>query len=447
MVRLEIYILGNLKIYWDGKSITEKLSNKALGLLCFLAVNKGKKFSRDKLAAYFWDGSNIDSARYNLRYNLWTLRKIINKDEQGEDILISDKDTCMVSGKASVYIDVFEMNDLLETIEERDLNSYINELERIKQLYAGEFLEEFYLKRCIEFNDWIFYEREKFQRNYIDVLHKLTYLYKTNAQYDKAIHLLEEMLLFNPLKEELYVELINIYIKLGDRDAALSQYERCCTVLREELNVSPMESTKKIYDKIKKCSGSFNKFEILEKKSTDWQIHRNVHVLFNHMEDFNKKKKVLSTQKNKITITNNCYPLENIGYYWISNLVEKIFISYGNQELQKLEFYYWQDILRIQAKVLSINKNLIVKDLLSMQSEKIRVFNALEHLLNLLATIRPMVVCVEDFHHIDKPSFEFLKYFFFKNQHGPLEFILCGEEKNSKMQELKKYMGMKSSQL
>ena len=440
MAKLEIYILGNLKIIWNNNNILEKISNKATGLLCYLAVNKGKKFSRDKLATYFWDSSNIDSARYNLRYNLWALRKVIKHDENGEAIILSKKETCMINPKASFYLDIFEMNDILSHIDEENLHNYKTELEKVKDIYMGEFLEEFYLKKCMEFNDWIFYERERFQRKYIDVLYKLTYLYESNSEYNKEINLLEEMIMSNPLKEELYVQLIKVYMKLGDRNAALNQYERCCTILREELNIGPMESTKKLYDKIKESNTEFNKFNTLEKKSVDYKTDTNLKIFLYSKDRFRGVKKDLS--KEKIIVNNPCYPLNNVDYYWISNLVEKFIFCYDKKDLEKLASYYWQDILRIQSGVLSIDENLIVKDYLGTKTEKNRIYNGVEHLINELLKIRDIIILIEDFHYMDADSFEFFKYYVFKNSNMPIEIIVCGDEKNNKIIELKKYMNI-----
>jgi DNA-binding SARP family transcriptional activator len=321
-------MLGNLKIIWDNKPILEKLSNKAAGILCYLAANREKKFSRDKLAAYFWDSSNIDSARYNLRYNLWTLRKIIKKDENGEEIILTNKDTCRINPKAKFYLDIFEMNDILKDIDEKNFKKHKNDLKKVKKLYVGEFLEEFYLKKCIEFNDWIFYEREKTQRKYIDLLHKLSYLYETDDECHRAIDILEEMIMINPLKEELYVQLIKIYIKLGDRNAALNQYERCCTILREELNIGPMESTKKLYEKIKKSNTEFNQFNNLEEKMNPYKIDTNFQIALYSKEQFKGIRAGLCKTREKMMINNPCYPLNNVAYYWMSNLVAKVLFSF-----------------------------------------------------------------------------------------------------------------------
>ncbi|TCO77940.1 AfsR/SARP family transcriptional regulator [Marinisporobacter balticus] len=442
MAKLEIYVLGNLKIDWENKHILEKLSDKAIGLFCYLAVNKGKKLSRDKLAAYFWDSSNINSARYNLRYNLWTLRKVIKQDENGKDILLSKKDICMINPEANFYMDIFEINDIFNQIDEKNLHRYKGNLERLKKLYKGEFLEGFYLKKSIEFNDWVFYEREKFQRKYIDILYKLTYLYEANAEYDKAINLLEEMIMINPLKEEIYVQLIKVYIKIGDRKAALNQYERCCTILREELNIGPMEHTKKLYEKIKETNVEFNKFNTLEEKLIEHKINTNFQIILYSKEKFKRIRESLSKEKEKTIINNPCYPLNNIEYYWISNLVEKIIFRYHKKDLKQLEDYYWQDILRIQSGVLRIDENLVVKDYLSVKTEKNRIFNGIEHLINELLKISSIIILIEDFHYMDADSFECLKYYLFKNQNMPIEIILCGNKKNKKIEELKKYMNI-----
>jgi hypothetical protein len=41
------------------------------------------------------------------------------------------------------------------------------------------------------------------------------------------------------------------HLSMGDRPSALRQYERCARTLREELDIEPMEETRRLYDLIR----------------------------------------------------------------------------------------------------------------------------------------------------------------------------------------------------
>jgi hypothetical protein len=44
---------------------------------------------------------------------------------------------------------------------------------------------------------------------------------------------------------------MRIYYNMGDRTNALRQYERCATILKEEMDVSPSQRTEKLFEFIK----------------------------------------------------------------------------------------------------------------------------------------------------------------------------------------------------
>ncbi|MDD4504151.1 MAG: BTAD domain-containing putative transcriptional regulator, partial [Clostridiaceae bacterium] len=259
MINLEICMLGNPTITLNNKPILNSMSNKAVALLCYMVLNKDKMYSRDKLASIFWDSANIETARYNLRYNLWSLRKILDADKKQIPVIETYKDCCKINSDAAIYTDIFEMEKLLEENLKSKESDFIENLNKVKNIYKGEFLEGFYINKCPEFNDWVFFERERLQIKYFEVLHRLTKLYKSAGNYLKSIEILNEMLKINPLQEELYEELIKNYLELGDRGAALNQYKRCSNILRDELNIGPNESIRKLYHDIKNSNKSFQK--------------------------------------------------------------------------------------------------------------------------------------------------------------------------------------------
>lgn len=429
MAKLEIYLLGRIDILWQGQSILDKLSHKSIGILSYISGDRDKAYSRNKIANIFWDSSDSSSSRYNLRYNIWSLRKIFKSTEGKLDLFISDKENIRLNEEFDVYIDAEDFQKRIE----KNLENSIEELEKIKNLYKGEFLEGFYIKDSSQFNDWVFYEREKFQRNYIKVLSKLQNHYKSQGKYQKAIDILEDRININPLKEELYLELIKIYLQLGDRNLALQHYKRCCRVLREELNIGPMEETKKIYSQIQKgevqTSGKVS-YQPQQKKTSSSLYYTEENKLKTVLEKFNDKK-ILSTTS---------YPIGYIEYYWIVSLVEEIINKYDDNILKNLPEYYWNDITILHSpanKYIKDTKVNTPKELI-----KIRLFNTIESLLKELSTHKSLTIVIDKLSTIDKPSLEFIKYILYREKIKDMTMVLIGEKKgkgSSNIGEIEKY--------
>lgn len=416
--RLKVNTFGNLDIFLDNKSIKENLSYKGIALLAYLAVNKGKSFNRDKLAYMFWDSSSSNAARYNLRYTLWSLRKAIKDNKNETKFIISHKDDCQLNPNSHISVDVLELEELIDGIEKSNDKEYLSSLERIKNIYKGEFLEGFYVKGCIEFNDWFFYERERIQRRYFQSLNKLSAIYKAQEKYFKSIEVYEEMLKINPLQEQLYVELMKIYFKLGHRKSALKQYERCCKVLREELNISPMETTKEVYKQILSSNRPPGNRD-------DGTIEHNA-----------LKKGVLNKK-----LCLDCYPINDIPYYFVSKMVEKLIDAWDRLVLKDIPTYYWKDIFRIQPKVAEFIGEINCYDNLTDKTEKNRIFIALGELLYEIAKDKSFLVEIRNFQWIDNISFDFIKYFLFLYPKANIKIIIYYDKtiEDNKIDQLIKY--------
>lgn len=406
MSNIKIYLLGDINIIVEDEVVTEKLSSKAIALLCFLSVNKGKKFTRDKLASFFWNDVTIENARYNLRYSLWNIRKVINRGSQ--DIFLSTKDNCMINPDLDYYLDIHHYRDILNKYKFND--EAIESLEKAKELYRGEFLQEFYLKNCQDFNDWIFYERERCQKNHSELSYRLVALYLEKNQYEKAILILEEMLYINPFKEDVYLKLMEIYMKTNDRQAAIKQYERCEYVLRQELNIPPGEELKSLHKKLLFSNNENNKSQL----ST-----LNNKIIVTTTEKFNSMKR-----KAEVWIDIPCYEVGDFKYYWLSAFVEKIIEKYSGAQLDLIASNYWCDLLRIQGMVSLIYNTLKVQETLTINSEENRIYTAFENLLCGICSMEPLTIFVEDLHYMDSTSLRYLKLFILKNHTKRVNFIV-----------------------
>lgn len=438
MYEKKLYTFGHMDLVIKGQSKLGQLSSKAMVLLCYLASNKGKVLSREKLASLFWDSGNMETARYNLRYNLWMLRKALRIKDREKEIIVSQKEFCSFHVSQDMYIDILDFEDLAEFVHEKDEYTCISRLEQAKKVYRGEFLEGCYIKNCPELNDWIFYERERLQRKYFDVLYQLIYYYKKISEYTKAVDILEEMLKLNPLQEELYLEAIEIFLAKGDRNAALNQYKKCCKVLREELNIGPTESIKKVYQQIQGYNSGLN---LKEKDDESGICCDKYGIRIFHVEEQNIKNSIAKLNEHKTLkkIQTDGLPLSSMKYYWISNFIEEILDQVNEKILGEVPYWCWRDLYRIQGKISMKTDERTVGDYLSVNTEKIRISAAFNALIRILSKEIDLLFCISNFHWIDNCSYDCIKHLLLKNQIQSLWFIITGDHRDPKLIELQKY--------
>lgn len=419
---IQINMLGSPRIIYNEKDITDKLSYKSAGILYYVSANDYS--SREKIAYTFWEGSSEDAAKYNLRYNLWSMNKIFkssNKDE--EAILEWNKNNLFLNNSYNVDIDIKKYGQELES-DDLDLKSLI----KLKSLYKGEFLEGFYLKDSFSFNDWLFFEREKYQKKHVQVLENLLEIYKKEKNYDKSISILQEMLNLNSLDEGLYVDLVKIYLEKGDRANALKIYNKCVHVLRQELNISPKKSTQKLLKIIKnknyqntyKRTNASDDITRLETPDLDYIVeHKN--------------------QYGNLLIV-NCIPIENLNYCFMASLIDKIIDFYPRDLLKEARPGIWNDIYRINTRA----ADFIIKSFsfTSTETERNRLYYSLLELIRFISKDDKTIIVVKDLQFIDKYSFDFIKFLLFKRDGLNLDIMFTSSNETNYLIEIEQYFNL-----
>lgn len=419
---IQINMLGSPRIIYNERDITDKLSYKSAGILYYVSANDYS--SREKIAYTFWEGSSEDAAKYNLRYNLWSMNKIFkssNKDE--EAILEWNKNNLFLNNSYNVDIDIKKYSQELES-DDLDLKSLI----KLKSLYKGEFLEGFYLKDSFSFNDWLFFEREKYQKKHVQVLENLLEIYKKEKNYDKSISILQEMLNLNSLDEGLYVELVKIYLEKGDRANALKIYNKCVHVLRQELNISPKKSTQKLLKIIKNknyqntykstnASGDITRLETLD---LDYIVEN-------------------KNQYGNLLIV-NCIPIENLNYCFMASLIDKIIDFYPRDLLKEARPGIWNDIYRINTRA----ADFIIKNFsfTSTETERNRLYYSLLELIRFISKDDKTIIVVKDLQFIDKYSFDFIKFLLFKRDGLNLDIMFTSSNETNYLIEIEQYFNL-----
>jgi predicted ATPase/DNA-binding SARP family transcriptional activator len=241
---LHLYLLGSFRLERDTGPIRLP-THKIESLLAFLALHP-EEHSREKLAALFWGDSPDTQARGSLRKALTLLRQHLSTD-----VLITDRETVQVNPAFPIWLDALEFERI--THSESVAGSLESEIENLKSqrdfqsdiaLYRGDLLSDFY-------DDWILTEREHYRALYLNTLLQLVQELRAQSEYDRAIEYAHNVLTADPANERAYQHLMFCYVALGNRQAALEQYEQCKRALQEELAVEPSSETTALYQWIR----------------------------------------------------------------------------------------------------------------------------------------------------------------------------------------------------
>ncbi len=369
---LNISFLGKIKVEYNGKSITELLGNKTIALLCMLALNDKKYVSREKIIAYLWPDSNEDAAKYNLRFNLWLIKKNIGPDEEGNFFLCVDKESCAINEKYRYACDLLEI--IRFKPEEKDT---VEPLLSLRELFKGEFLEGCYFNNCEELNEFILFERINLEKKKVCILKRLAELYENQRQYDFCLEMIREIQEIEPYDEEIALKIMDLYAKKGNNAKAINYYNNFSNILASSLGMSPSTSLKKRYHELK------------------------------YRSEENQEDAELPNQNKNLEIL--IYGIKGAKFFGVSQVIAQILEQVDMECVTQLREIYISDLWHIQRK---INNNAAKDKELSslMVPSDCNIINAFAELLKIICNRYSITIRVNEMKDLDEFSQDTLMY-------------------------------------
>ncbi len=236
---LKLAFLGRMQLGEGDAPLGGLVSGKARALLCYLAVN-GRSHTRLFLAELLWpDMSEADALR-NLRGVLMKLRQAI------APYLTITHQTVAFNHDSAHWLDVAEFKRGTAQSPVSNL-----QLEMAVSLYRGEFLEGFHVRQAPKFEAWVAQQRMMLQETAVTAYHTLASQYAIVGEYESGITAVRRLLALDPVRESGHRQLMELLAAAGQRNTALTQYEACCQILADELDVEPDQETTSLYEEIK----------------------------------------------------------------------------------------------------------------------------------------------------------------------------------------------------
>jgi DNA-binding SARP family transcriptional activator len=225
-MRVEVRLFGAPEIRLDGAPVA-LASTRAMSLLAYLVLQRGRPQRRDHLAFLLWPDSTEKQARTNLRHVLHTLRAAV----PGVDEFLHATSRTLAWQGTWADVPAFE----------EALRGTVQDQLRAIDLYTGELLHGWY-------DEWLVPERDRLRRLALAALDEVVPLLEERGERDAALRYAGRALVLDPLAEATYRTLMRLYDARGDRARALRVYHECATTLQEELGVEPSAATRTAYE-------------------------------------------------------------------------------------------------------------------------------------------------------------------------------------------------------
>lgn len=233
-------------------------NRKAIGLLAYLLVESDHAHGRDYLLGLLWPDLPTAAAQNNLRVTWAQLQKALaTSDADEQPPLIGDRLTLRFNPLSDHELDVARFRALIEACRRHphpnpyDCPECVARLAEALDLARGEFLEEFSLPNCLQFDEWLLMQRQQFHAQVTAALEELAAFHEYAGQLAAAERATRRLLIVDPLNEAAARQLMRVLARADQRSAALDAYETYRRLLATELGLAPAVETVTLAEQIR----------------------------------------------------------------------------------------------------------------------------------------------------------------------------------------------------
>jgi len=238
MAALRVRVFGKLQLQ-NGEALVSTFPTRRVEeLLSYLLLHQGARHPREKLVDTLWPEIELRNGRASLSTALWRLRTVFAKlGLPADEYLKSTRDWISFDPPQGIDCDLLLFQQHLATAEATPEEKPREQAYRAAiALYDGRFCEGLYA-------EWCLLAREQVERQYLRALGQLMAGLIQNQAYQEAIIIGQEILLRDPLREEVHRAVMHCFWNMGQRARAVRQFQRCARLLQTELQILPMPET------------------------------------------------------------------------------------------------------------------------------------------------------------------------------------------------------------
>lgn len=243
---LYITCFSHFEVRRFGKPVALCSSRNGQAILRYLVVQPGRCATIDTLMALLWPEDEAEVAQRKLHLAISALRRSLNQGyttEPGGGYIVCKNRVYSFNAAIVIRTDVDEFLHCYHAGQQANKDR-VTFYERACRLYTGPFLPD------DVYADWSFLQREQLSQTYIAMCKVLADHYLSSKHYEDATKWANAILKENRCHELAHRQLIQIYAAQGRRSEALQQYQRCTSILRQELGVSPGPETTRLIQTI-----------------------------------------------------------------------------------------------------------------------------------------------------------------------------------------------------
>lgn len=238
-------LLGGFALERDGAPRTLAYE-KGRALLAYLAMEPARTHSRDALAGLLWPGLDAEAARTNLRQVLHDLRRALSAGSDRAGPLRTER-TCVRFDASALDIDAAEFaaaDPACPAVRDADAcRACVARMEELAARYRGEFLAGHGLPECEEYEFWLLSQREALHLRALARFGHLADCLDALGEPARALPHALRGCEFEPWAEDGVRRAMRLYVRCGQRTAALDLFDKTRRGIERELGLAPEAET------------------------------------------------------------------------------------------------------------------------------------------------------------------------------------------------------------
>ncbi len=248
---LTVTTLGHFAVYRDQEQLNGGNWNrrKMRNLFKLLVSADQHRLHREQIQEILWPSATSEQANNSFGKTVYLLRRAlepeltIGKGSLSTYISLSQDTALLVPKNIQIDADLFEagVKDVQTSLSAQKENDPDGRLlaafDRVLHLYTGDYLPEDL------YEDWTLKRRDHLRRLYCWLLERAAALAIEQRMGLRACEYLQTLLEQDVTDEQTQRLLMLVYTRMGHRTNALNQFHQLETVLRTELNTTPLPET------------------------------------------------------------------------------------------------------------------------------------------------------------------------------------------------------------
>lgn len=209
---------------------------KSRALIYYLAAIK-KPVSRTEVVKILWPQFDRVVALKNLSTYVHNIRS------EYPNLIMVEKNYISIS--KDIVVDAHELEKY--TLQQ---NFNVRNSSIVDELYCASFLEYFSVEDSYEYEQWKIEQSEYYLNQVINYKYFVANSLMEQGEDQQALEILHYILKLDPYREDVYKLAMKASCRVGNRPGAVKLFEQLNNLLKEELGISPMSDTIKLYSEL-----------------------------------------------------------------------------------------------------------------------------------------------------------------------------------------------------